>query len=101
MVGTTLAHYRIEEILGSGGMGIVYKAHDTRLERFGALKVMNQKALADETGRLRMLREARSAAALSHPHICTVHEVGETTDQIYIVMEYVEGKSLNKLIPPD
>src|SRR5215831_12687315 len=99
MVGTTLAHYRIEEILGSGGMGVVYKALDTRLERFVALKVMNQKSLADDNGRLRMLREARSAAALSHAHICTVHEVGETADQIYIVMEYVNGKALSKLIP--
>ncbi|MEE9235995.1 MAG: serine/threonine-protein kinase, partial [Candidatus Acidoferrales bacterium] len=98
MIGRTLAHYRIIEKLGEGGMGEVYRAHDEKLDRDVALKVLPASALTDETARARLLREARSAAALNHPHICTVHEVGEADGQTYIAMEFVEGKPLSELV---
>ena len=98
MIGRTLAHYRIVEKLGQGGMGEVYRAHDEKLDRDIALKVLLASALTDETARARLLREARSAAALNHPHICTVHEVGEADGQTYIAMEFVEGKPLSEFV---
>jgi Tol biopolymer transport system component/predicted Ser/Thr protein kinase len=98
MIGRTLAHYRIIEKLGEGGMGEVYRAHDEKLDRDVALKVLLASALRDETARARLLREARSAAALNHPHICTVHEVGEADGQTYIAMEFVEGKPLSESV---
>lgn len=95
MVGTKLGHYRIVQKIGAGGMGEVYRAHDERLERDVALKVLPATSLADETARARLLREARSAAALNHPHICTIHEVGEADERAYIAMELVEGRCLS------
>jgi serine/threonine protein kinase/Tfp pilus assembly protein PilF len=97
MIGRTLSQYRIESQLGAGGMGVVYGAYDTRLERKVALKVVGERFTDEPTARERLMREARSAAALNHPHICTVHEVGEAEGQVYIVMEYVEGRSLSAL----
>ena len=95
--GTTLGVYRIERPLGSGGMGKVFLAYDTSLQRQVAVKVMD--AAADsETSRLQLLREARSAAGLNHPHICTVHEVGYDGGTAFIAMEYVEGHSLRERI---
>jgi TolB-like protein/Tfp pilus assembly protein PilF/predicted Ser/Thr protein kinase len=99
MVGTTLAHYHIEALLGSGGMGIVYRAFDIRLQRTVAIKLL-QSVARDDSGRARLLKEARSASALNHPNICTIHEVGEIEGQAYIVMECVEGATLSRLIPP-
>jgi len=99
MVGTTLAHYHIEALLGSGGMGIVYRAFDQRLQRTVAIKLL-QSVGRDDSGRARLLKEARSASALNHPNICTIHEVGEIDGQAYIVMECVEGSTLSRLIPP-
>lgn len=91
--GTVLGTYRIERLLGRGGIGAVFLAYDTTLRRHVALKVVD--APADgETSRTRLLREARSAAALNHPHICTVYEVGEANGAAFIAMEYVEGRSL-------
>ena len=93
--GTTLGVYRIERPLGSGGMGEVFLAYDTSLQRQVAVKVMD--AAADgETSRVQLLREARSAAALNHPHICTIHEVGNDGGTTFIAMEYVEGHSLRE-----
>jgi TolB-like protein/Tfp pilus assembly protein PilF/predicted Ser/Thr protein kinase len=99
MVGTTLAQYHIEALLGSGGMGIVYRAFDTRLQRTVAIKLL-QSVARDDSGRARLLKEARSASSLNHPNICTIYEVGELEGQAYIVMECVEGKTLSRLIPP-
>ena len=94
MIGNTIAHFEILGLLGAGGMGEVYRARDTRLERDVALKVLPAAALADEVGRARLLREARMASKLNHPHVCTIHEVGEADGQVYIAMELVEGQSL-------
>ncbi len=99
MLGQQLGHYRIVEKIGAGGMGEVYRAHDEQLDRDVALKVLPAHTLTDETARARLLREARAAAALNHPHICTIHEVGEAGGQAYIAMELVEGKPLSALVP--
>jgi serine/threonine protein kinase/Tfp pilus assembly protein PilF len=99
MVGTTLGHYRIEGLLGSGGMGVVYRAFDTRLERPVAIKLL-QSVAHDDGGRARLVKEARSASALNHPNICTVHEVSEIDGHTYIVMECIDGEPLSHLIPP-
>jgi len=95
MIGQTLGHYRIVEKIGAGGMGVVYRAHDEQLDRDVALKILPADSLNDETARARLLREARAAAALNHPHICTVHEVAEAEGQTYIAMEFVEGQPLS------
>ncbi|MFB3140866.1 MAG: serine/threonine-protein kinase, partial [Candidatus Acidiferrales bacterium] len=98
MIGRTLSHYRIVEKIGAGGMGEVYRAHDEKLDRDVALKVLPAATLGDDTARARLLREARTASALNHPHICTVHEVGKADGQVYIAMEFVEGKPLSELV---
>jgi serine/threonine protein kinase len=94
MIGTTIAHYRIIEQLGSGGMGVVYKARDTRLGRTVAIKVLPAGATSDSEKRRRFEQEARAAAALNHPHICTLHDIGREGDLDFLVMEYLEGESL-------
>ncbi len=99
MVGQTLGHYRIEARLGAGGMGVVYLARDTRLNRPVALKLLSDPSLPDPTVRDDLLREGRAASALNHPSICTVHEVAEADGQMFIVMEYVEGSLLSGVIP--
>jgi serine/threonine-protein kinase len=96
--GDRLGRYKILAPLGAGGMGEVYRAVDPRLEREVALKVLPAETLTDEVARARMLREARMAARLNHPHVCTVHEVGEADGQIYIAMELVEGQSLATIV---
>ena len=96
MTGTRLAHYRILEKLGAGGMGEVYRAHDEQLDREVAIKVLPADSFADATARARLLREARAAAALNHPAICTIHEVGEADGQSYIAMELVDGQPLSE-----
>ena len=98
MIGQTLGHYRIESQLGAGGMGVVYRAHDTRLERTVAIKLVGDRLSGDPTARERLLREARTASALNHPHICTIYEVGEADGHVYIVMEHVEGRPLSALL---
>lgn len=92
MLGETVGHYRIDAELGAGGMGVVYRAYDTRLERTVAIKLL--RADVDETSRARLLHEARAASALNHPNICTIHEVEETGGRAFIVMECVEGQPL-------
>ena len=89
-IGKTISHYRIIEQVGQGGMGIVYKAHDTKLNRDIALKFLPLHLTANETEKKRFLREAQAAARLNHPNICTIHEIGEVNAQSFIVMELVE-----------
>ena len=99
--GTELGGYQIISLLGVGGMGAVYRAYDPSLDRFVALKVLHE-GDADHAARRRILRrEARSASALNHPHICTIHEVGEADGEVFMIMEFVEGRSLRDLIATD
>jgi DNA helicase-2/ATP-dependent DNA helicase PcrA len=93
-----IAHYRIIEPIGAGGMGAVYKAHDEKLNRIVALKVLPPDAVSHEDRRLRFLQEARAASALNHPHILTIYEVGEVDSKPYIAMEYIEGETLREKI---
>src|SRR5271156_4379713 len=93
--GKALGHYRILGQLGAGGMGVVYSAYDTVLERKIAIKVVGDRVLADKTARDMLLREARTASSLNHPNICTIHEVGDSEGEAYIVMERVEGQALS------
>src|SRR5919109_3001296 len=95
--GTRLGHYCIESLIGTGGMGAVYRAHDTSLERDVAIKVLST-PLHDADTRTRLLREARAAAAVAHPHLCAIHEVGEAEGRPYIAMELIEGRRLDALI---
>jgi len=94
MEGRTISHYSILRKLGAGGMGEVYLAQDTTLSRKVAIKFLSQNSVAGEQARKRLVREAKAAAALDHPHICGVHEVGEEADHSFIVMQYVEGETL-------
>ncbi len=98
MVGRTLAHYEIESKLGEGGMGVVYKARDTRLERFVALKVLPPDKLADAERKRRFVQEARAASALNHPNIITIHEIADEGGVDYMVMELVHGTTLRERI---
>src|SRR5262245_7948933 len=98
MLGRTLAHFEIVEKLGEGGMGVVYKARDTHLDRFVALKLLRAEAMSDPDRKLRFIQEAKAASALNHPNIITIHDISQADGMDYMAMEFIGGVTLDSVI---
>ena len=99
LVGENLSHYQAISLLGQGGMGVVYKARDTHLDRFVAIKVLPPELVTDPDRKRRFVQEAKAASALNHPNIITIHDIASDSGIDFIVMAYVQGKALDQLIP--
>jgi len=99
VIGKTISHYKILEKLGEGGMGVVYTARDTNLDRFVAIKVLPAEKVADPERKQRFVQEAKAASSLNHPNIITIYDIGQAQGVDFISMECVVGKTLDRLIP--
>src|SRR5262245_12928386 len=99
MIGQTVSHYRILEEIGRGGMGVVYRAEDTKLQRTVALKFLPRELTNDREAKQRFIQEARTASALDHPNVCTIHEIGEAADgQLFLAMAHYQGTTLKEML---